>query len=307
MRRFGGTGLIVSDVALGTVEIGLDYGLPGATRGKRPEESEAIRFLGGALDLGVTFIDTARVYGNSEELIGRALGHRRSEYVLATKLTPLGAADLNHPSLREKVRDSVQESLRNLRTDWLDVLMIHSAPIEVIQNGEELMGILRELQREGMARFLGASVYEEAGPAALRRGGFDCIQIAYNALDRAPEKDTLPLAAQTGTGIMGRSVLLKGVITVRYVDLPPELRPLKEAAAELDQLANQAGLTLPELAYRYVLGSDVVALCGTAHIEELEAAIRYGERGALSADLITRIRSIEVAEPALLNPARWPT
>lgn len=307
MRRFGGTGLTVSDVALGTVEIGLDYGLPGDVRGKRPEESEAIRFLGEALDLGVTFIDTARVYGNSEELIGRALGHRRSEYVLATKLTPIGLADLNQPSLREKIRQSVRESLRNLRTDWVDVLMIHSAPIEVIQSDEQLMGVLRELQREGLARFLGASVYEEAGPAALRRGGFDCIQIAYNALDRAPETETLSLAAQTGTGIVVRSVLLKGVITDRHVDLPPGLSALKQAAAELDKLANQAGLTLPELAYRYVLGSDVVALCGTAHIEELKAAVRSAELGPLSADLIAHIRAIEVAEPALLNPARWPS
>jgi aryl-alcohol dehydrogenase-like predicted oxidoreductase len=214
LRTLGKTDLKASEIALGAVEIGLDYGIPSDGGHRRPEEQEAIRFLNEALDLGVTFLDTARVYGTSEEVIGKGLQHRRDEYILTTKLAPISVADLNSPGLRDKVRSSVEESLRNLRTDHIDLLMIHSAPMGVIQNSAELLNLMGEFQQEGTVRYIGASVYEQAGPEALRRGGFDCLQIAYNALDRSPEAVTLPLAPNSRAR-MGLSYPLLRTRTIR--------------------------------------------------------------------------------------------
>lgn len=306
-RALGKTSLEVSSIALGTVEIALDYGIPADEGHRKPEEAEAIRFLQQSVDAGVNFIDTARAYGNSEDLIGKALRGRRGEVVLATKLAPISVAELSdEESLLWKARASVEDSLRRLQTDHVDVLMLHSAPLKLIQRGGALLRCLRNLQAEGLTRYTGASVYEEAGPAAAECGAFDVIQIGYNALDRSPEIATLPLAKRGGVGVVARSVLLKGVLTQRYGLLPPELSALKEAARQLESLASEAGLSFVELAYRYVLSEDVVALCGTARLDELNGVIGYAERGPLEADLVQHVRNVAVGERQLLNPANWP-
>ena len=126
-KRLGRTGFEVSQISLGTVEIGMDYGITSS----RPVEAEAARLLHRALDLGINFIDTARVYGEAEAIIGRAIAERRKEFVLVSKVLPF-----DEEPLKSRVRDSVHESLRLLRTDFLDVLMIHSAPLAVIERGD---------------------------------------------------------------------------------------------------------------------------------------------------------------------------
>lgn len=305
LRPLGDTQLLASQIALGTVELGLDYGIPADGSHLRPSEAEAVRLLHHALDLGINFIDTARAYGNSEELIGKALHHRRAEYLLATKLCSLQAEDLDLPDLDERIRTSVENSLRMLQTDCIDLLMLHSAPIEVIERADPILATLQSMQQAGHVRYVGASVYGEAGDVALAHGGFDCLQIAFNALNRVAENGLLPAAASKGVGIVVRSVLLKGALTSRYRDLPQSLQALKQAVEALDSLAQAAGLSLPELAFRYVLGSEVIALCGTARSEELEAAVAYANRGPLPPDLKNEITKIELAEQKWLNPGNW--
>jgi aryl-alcohol dehydrogenase-like predicted oxidoreductase len=169
--------------------------------------------------------------------------------------------------------------------------------------------ILNEARQAGHVHFIGASVYGNAGLAAVHHDGCDCLQVAYNLLDREPERELIPLARERGVGLVMRSVLLKGVLTDRYRDLPVELGSLREAARALDSLAREAGITLPELAYRYVLANPVcaVALVGTGRIPELRAALDYAGAGPLPPDLVLNVRRITVSDPALLNPANWPT
>src|SRR5690242_16400292 len=133
MRVLGRTGLHVSEISLGTVEIGMDYGIDGA---RRPSEADACRLLHGALDLGINFIDTARAYGDSEAIIGRALHGRRNDVVLVSKVQ---VAD------RAAMFASVSESLRQLKTDYLDVLMLHSAPLAVVDD-QDIRSVFSELQ-----------------------------------------------------------------------------------------------------------------------------------------------------------------
>lgn len=125
----GQTGLEVSEIRLGTVELGLDYGVPVAGEHLRPSEESAAHLLNRALDLGVNCIDTARAYGTSHEIIGWSLKGLRSEYIIASKIA-INDDGLTDEELRKRVGASIAESLRALQTDVIDVLQIHSAPAD---------------------------------------------------------------------------------------------------------------------------------------------------------------------------------
>jgi aryl-alcohol dehydrogenase-like predicted oxidoreductase len=316
-HRLGRTGLRVSAIGLGTVELGLDYGVPVAGEHLRPPEEDAARLLNRALDLGVNFIDTARAYGASEEIIGRALKGRRNEYILATKLAPIRDEGQSDQELGEEVKASVAQSLRMLRTDVIDLLQLHYAPVDVIRSGR-VLAAAREAQRAGYLRFIGASTYGEEAPlaalAASRRGspigdGYDTLQVAYNLADRTLEEQVLPLAQAQDVGIIVRSVLLRGVLTHRYVLLPDQLAELRSAIAQLSRLADSEGCSLPEVAYRFVLAhpSVATALVGTARTDELEAAQVFASAGPLAPALMAAIRQIAVNDRNQLNPATWPS
>jgi 1-deoxyxylulose-5-phosphate synthase len=308
-RRLGRTGLEVSEISLGTVEIGLDYGVPVAGEHLRPPEEHAARLLNRALDLGVNFIDTARSYGASEEIIGRALKGKRNSYILASKLAPIHEEGQSDRELREQVKASVAESLRMLQTDVIDLVQLHWAPVDVITSGRVLAAV-KEAQLAGYVRFIGASTYGEEAPlAVLQDGGYDTLQVAYNLADRTLEEQVLPRAQQQGVGVIVRSVLLRGVLTHRYALLPEQLADLRAAIAQLKRLADAEGCSLPEMAYRFVLANSTVAtaLVGTARTEELEAALTYADQGTLAPALIAAIRQVTVSDRNQLIPSTWPS
>jgi aryl-alcohol dehydrogenase-like predicted oxidoreductase len=307
-RRLGRTGLRVSEIGLGTVELGLDYGVPVADEHLRPPEEQAARLLNRALDLGVNLIDTARAYGASEEVIGRALRTRRSEYVLATKLAPIKEEGQADSALRAQVRASIETSLSALQTDVIDLLQLHYAPVDVIKSGR-VLAAARDAQAEGLVRFIGASTYGEEAPlAVLADSGYDTLQVAYNPADKTLESQVLPLAEQKGVGVVVRSVLLRGVLTHRYKLLPAALEDLKTAIGSLAEVADAEEISMPEMAYRFVLANPAVssALVGTARIEELEAAVAFAAKEALSPASIAIIRQVEVRDRSQLVPATWP-
>lgn len=308
-RYLGRTGLLVSEIGLGTVELGMDYGVPVAGEHLRPGEDQASHLLNRALDLGVNLIDTARAYGVSEEVIGRALKSRRGEYVLATKLAPIKDEGLTDRELREQVRASVQASLRALQTDVIDLLQLHHAPADLIRRGR-LCAAMQELQQAGCVHFIGASTYgEEAALAVLQDGRYDTLQVAYNLVDREPAERVLPTAQRQGVGVIVRSVLLRGVLTHRYTLLPESLSALRAAVDRLSALVGPEADSLPEMAYRFVLGHPAVstALVGTARLAELEAALAFAGRGALSPVLVQRLQGVNVGDRRQLNPSTWPS
>ena len=307
-RQLGRTGLQVSEIGLGTVELGLDYGMPVAGEHLRPPENQAARLLNRALDLGVNFIDTARAYGASEEVIGRALKGRRGEYILASKLVAIREEGQSDQELCEQVNASIAESLRMLQTDVIDLLQLHHTPVDVVKSGR-VLAAAREAQRSGAVRFIGASTYGEDAPlAVLESGGYDTLQVAYNLADRTLEEKVLPLAQQQGVGIIVRSVLLRGVLTHRYIYLPHQLADLKSAIARLSSLVGREPGSLPEMAYRFVLANPAVctALVGTARLEELEAALAFADKGRLAPALVLAIREINVSDRSQLIPSNWP-
>lgn len=271
----------------------MEYGLPGSR--SRPSAASATRLIHAALDHGINHFDTARAYGDSEAFLGAALQGRRGSVILTTKVSaePLVA-----------MTASVGRSLSLLRTDYVDVLMIHSAPLEVLYD-DFVIGNLLRLKEQGRFRFLGASVYgNAAAEAAIDRGCFDCLQVAYNALDRRLESGVFARAQAAGVGLVARSVLLKGALTSRYLGLPATYADLRAAVQRLELL----GLPLPELAYRYVLPEPAVAtaLVGTQHVTELEEVLDYAKLGALPAAIVDAIRREAPLGERWLNPGLWP-
>jgi 1-deoxyxylulose-5-phosphate synthase len=307
-RRLGRTDLKVSEIGLGTVELGLEYGLAPEGTLRRPSRNDAARLLSQALDCGINYIDTARAYGDSEEIIGWALKSCRKEYVLASKVLCGGDENTGSGSLKTRIVSSVSQSLSALQTDVIDLMQLHSVSAKQIRRGEHAE-ILQDLQRAGSIRFIGATTYgEEAAMAALRDGRYDSIQIAYNVLDREPEIRVLPFAQSRDVGIVARSVLLKGALTNRYRYLPAGLEDLKTAVEEAEAIASIGSRSLPEFAYRFVLAQPAVstALVGTASIDELKAALQYRTLGPLSVQVEAALRQVIVKDRSQLNPGNWP-
>ena len=157
-------------------------------------------------------------------------------------------------------------------------------------------------------RYTGASVYgPEAALNAICSGRYDCIEVAYNLLDRRLEQDALDAAAKAGVGVIARSVLLKGALSARCRELPEGLESLKLCVERLAELAGSIG-QLPEFAYRYVLSRTPPhsALIGTASQTELRAGIAYAARGPLAAKEIEAVRAIIIGNERWLNPGNWP-
>ena len=271
LRRLGRTGLEVSEIGLGTVELGMAYGIADEHGIQAPSRAEAARLLNLALDSGINFIDTARVYGVSEEMIGCGLKSRRKEYILASKISAIGAPHQGGLSVRAHVMESVEQSLRALQTDVIDLMQLHSASVEDI--GRWTDGGPPGIPGGRAHSISGASTYgEDAAVAALEDGRFDCIQVAYNVLDRELEGKVLPLARARGVGVVVRSVLLKGALTHRYSYLSPGLKELKDAVEKIISIEAAGAEGLPQFAYRFVLAHPAVstALVGTANDAEFK-------------------------------------
>lgn len=304
---FGSTGLTVSALGLGTVELGMPYGLG---RPAPPDDDSCIRLLRHAVDRGVSFIDTAAAYGRSEELIGRAFGGRRERPVIATKVTmrdPDGAM-WSGPALGEKVAASIERSLRLLQTESLDLVQLHH--VEGLGSGMELMDAMSHHIRSGKVLNWGASTYGvDSALLALRHSStIRSLQIAYSVLDRSLEETVIPRATDAQVGVVLRSVLLKGVLSKRYLTLPPALDPLKQAAKEVAHIARDSSTSLPSLAIRFALfeSGAHVALAGTSSIQELDTGIDAAEAGPLPREVVHAVREVVVSDTKLLNPANWP-
>ena len=307
-RELGLTGIRVSALALGTVELGLDYGI------RFPEEKhighdEAIRLLEYAADAGINLYDTAPAYGNSQQLLGQALGSRQDCYIATKVAVPQEERSyLYGKKLEVAVNTSLEQSLKALKRKWLDIVQIHNATAGVIGQGEMLEALLKA-RTKGMLRFIGATVYgEEDALAAIELGCFDVIQVAYNLFDQRPKENIFPATRCYGTGVIGRSALLKGVLSQRAEQLPPPLSPLREQAEEALKLVGGDWQALPQLALRFCLSSEDIdtVLIGASNIEELKAAIEAAEAGPLDAETLDKTQALAMNDERLLNPSNWP-
>jgi aryl-alcohol dehydrogenase-like predicted oxidoreductase len=300
-RPLGRTGLTVSALSLGTVSLGVDYGIAAPGGFGRPSEDEAIRLVRAAIDWGVTLIDTAPAYGDSERIVGRAAG-RDPRAIIATKVAP------SHPA-PSHIRTSLESSLRALDRDVLDIVQIHNATREMIDGGAVTDALL-DAKRRGLVRILGASVYgEEAALAVIRSVEYGVVQVALNALDQRMMRDVLPAAEAAGVGVIVRSAFLKGALTPKAQWLPEALAPLREAAARArDALAGGSWERLPAAAMRFCLSVPHTAsvLSGARTLAELDEAIAAEAAGPLDASALAMAAQLALRDERLLNPSYWP-
>ena len=282
-RTLGSQGLEVSALGLGCMGMSQSYGVP--------DDRESVATLHRAIELGVTFLDTAEAYGpfTNEELIGRALEGRRDQVVIATKFGFRFEGDrlVGTDSRPEHVREVAEASLRRLRTDRIDLLYQHrvdpAVPIE------DVVGAMADLVREGKARFLGLS---EAGEATIRRAHavhpISALQSEYSLWERNLEGDIIPVLRELGIGLVAFSPLGRGFLTgtARRAEEYPEgdyrrgdprfqganFDANMRAAATVHDIAKSRGATPGQVALAWLLarGDDIVPIPGTKRRRFLE-------------------------------------
>lgn len=300
----GRTGLKVSAISLGTVSLGLDYGIEAPGQFGRPDEMSAIRLLRHAAERGITLVDTAPAYGTSERLVGCALA-ANPRAIIATKVAPpAGGA-----GVQAAIAASLEASRLALGRDTLDIVQIHNATAEMIAKGEISEALVRAKQH-GQIRCIGASVYgEEAALAAIASGQFDVLQIAFSVLDQRMAAAVLPAADEAGIAVVVRSALLKGALTPKAQWLPAPLERLRVAAEQArDLLAGGSWDALAHAAIRFCLSFPSVAsvLIGARTAAELDVAIQAEADGPLDPSVLNAAAGLAINDEQLIDPSHWP-
>lgn len=285
-RTLGRTGYEVTALAYGAME------LRGAPRGRDIDPEDAGRILNAVLDGGINMIDTSIDYGVSEELIGRYISHRRNEYFLASKCgcwagsgePPADAAltggRFPHVFTRENIVAGVEQSLRRMNTDHLDLVQFHASPAQSVLEQHGAVETLLDLQREGKIRFLGMSGTLPNLPGQIAMGVFDAFQIPYSAVEREHE-DAMALACDAGAGVIVRGGVAKG---------DPEGGGHGGDRWALWDNANLGdlleGMTRTQFMLRYTIANPSMhtTIVGTANIGHLADNLRTAELGPLPPD-----------------------
>jgi aryl-alcohol dehydrogenase-like predicted oxidoreductase len=302
IRNLGQSGLRVSAIGLGCNNFG-----------GRIDEAATKAVIHKALDLGITLFDTADVYGEhggSEEAMGRVLGDDRKRIVLATKFAaPMDDSGEKQGGSRRYIMTAVEDSLRRLKTDWIDLYQMHRpdprTPIE------ETLRALDDLIRQGKVRYIGCSNFPawemtEAAWTARTAGlnGFVSCQDEFSLVHRAPEAELLPAARKLGLGLLPYFPLASGLLTGKYrrnTPLPAGTRFARidrladrylternwEIAEKLGDFAEAHGRTMLELAFSWLLAQKPVAsvIAGATRPEQLEQNVKAGDWALTGAEL----------------------
>ena len=303
-RTLGRTGIKVSAYALGAMM----FGAAG-----NPDHDDSTRIIGKALDAGINFVDTADAYshGESEQIVGKALKGRRDDIVLATKLNlPMGDDPNQRGNSRRWIMTEVENSLRRLQTDRIDLYQIHRPDPDT--DIEETLSALSDLVRSGKVRAIGSSAMPasdivEAQWAAERRGleRFRTEQPTYSILSRGIETEVLPAAQRYGMGILVWSPLAQGMLTGRvrkgqqtdlrraalFRHLSDERRI--DAVEQLIPLAEKAGLRMTHLALAFAIAHPAVtsAIIGPRTMGQLDDLLA-GADVTLTDEILDRIDEI---------------
>lgn len=309
-RRFlGNTGIAVSEIAFGGVEIGLPYGIGVKWEEDMLPEKDAVQLLLTALDSGLNFFDTARMYGVSENIMGKAFTGRRDEIVLCTKCRHFRDGEGNLPddgALRKIIRQSLEESLRALQTDHIDLYMLHQGDMEILDR-DVIAEEMQKLKAEGLVRSIGVSVYS-AGESkkAIASDAWNVVQLPFNLMDQR-QQSLFGLAEEKGVGIVVRSVLLKGLLSNRGTGLHPMLAQVEKHIQQYKDLLNGNITDLPELAVKFALSFPQVSsvLVGMDKLDYLKQSLAAADGRYLKNDQLAAAQSLAYPDPAFLNLPYW--
>ena len=321
-RAFGRTGMDVSAIGFGCWEIGGGYG--------HFDESDVFKAVQRALDLGINLFDTAEGYGfgQSEEILGKALGKRRDEAIVVTKFGILKDDDDNwyRDSSRESALAAIDRSLKALGTDYVDVYLIHWPDKDMPL--EESMGALEEIVQAGKARFVGVSNFRpDQIETCMETRRVDITQYGYHMFDRRLEREVFPTIAEHGIGLMTYGSLAHGLLTGTFtadttfdesdwrsngtafnIPLFTEEVFARNVAAvnDLKPIAARHGKTMAQLALRWALRNPVVsvALIGFRRPEEVEENVA-GLDLTLDQETLDEIEAVFAKHSVDTAPAAW--
>jgi aryl-alcohol dehydrogenase-like predicted oxidoreductase len=283
--------------------------LRGQPHGPATAGEDAGQLLNEVLDAGINLIDTSPDYGGSEELIGRYVGHRRDEYFLASKCgcllgpPPPGARPpFPHDWSAANVRADVEQSLRRLGTDRLDLVQVHMSPSRAQLEADDTVPTLLALRDEGKVRFIGMSGILPNLPDHIAMDVFEVFQIPYSAVQREHE-DLITAAAATGAGTLIRGGAARGTASE---DKNWTVQPLSSSgppaqdrwqAAGLDKLLDD-GMSRHEFILRFTLSHPALSstIVGTSSLDHLRGNLAIAEKGPLPADLYQRAK--DALQPA---------
>src|ERR1700729_2583242 len=291
-RPLGRTGADVTILSYGAME------LRGQPRGPEITDEDADRLLNAVLDGGINLIDTSPDYGRSEELIGTYLSGRRDEFFLASKCgCPLNPpADATPPYAHDytpgNVRADVEQSLRRLRTDRLDLVQVHMSPSRATLAENHTVGTLQDLQAEGKVRFIGMSGILPNLPDHIAMGVFDVFQIPYSAVQRDHE-ELITGAADAGAGSFIRGGAARGAASedknwrTGPLSQDPGVGQQNWETSGIAGLLSEAGMSNMEFVLRFTLSHPGLSttIVGTSSAAHLASNIAVAKRGPLPADL----------------------
>jgi len=289
-RKLGITGLMVSEICLGTI-----------TFGNQIDEAESSKLIKWAIDAGINFIDTADQYvdGKSEEIVGKALKGARHSVILATKVGAWKSGpDINDIGLsRKHIMDGIEGSLRRLGTDYIDIYYTHKP--DSVTPIEETLRVLDDLVRQGKVRYIACSNYlawqlcKALWVSAFNNlARYDCIQPPYNLVTRGIEDELLPLCTSEGVGVCIYNPLAGGLLTGKHDPKYPPAESTRfgnkrqgktytdrywspdnfKAVARFKEVAEKHGHSMAQFSLAWILNNKAITsvLCGANSIKQLE-------------------------------------
>ena len=304
MNNFKKSNYEISKFGLGTVQFGLDYGFT-----KRKTQNEVNDILRTAFNNGITLIDTAREYGDSEDKIGNFMANYKNNFVVATKLRIIDDLDdLNYTNLKNNIYGSVEESLEKLQLNMIPILQLHQTIDELYKN-DDFWRVIHQLKEDKLIDLFGVSVYELPETKFITQNYNDCVdffQIPYNVFDRRFD-DIQKELDENSIGLVSRSTFLKGVIPCSMDDTPKCLNDIKPFKQKLQDLADECGCSVAELASVFVYYNDYInsTILGVNSPEELESNIKSIDK--FDKNILKNIDfdSLKIDDDYLTDPRKW--
>jgi len=297
-------GYKISDLTLGTVQLGLAYGVNN-DKGQ-PSYEESSQILNTALDSGIISFDTAQAYGESELVLKRFFEKDSRERTLITKVV---FRDVPKSGVKDKLFDMTRTSIERLGIEKIPFLKLHNQDMLELY-GDTLVYALQELKKEGLVDGVGVSFSDKSRLLELTDGcGFDCIQLPANIFDNGVIVDgSIKKLADAGSAVFVRSIYLQGLFFKDTNTLPERIRSAKKPLDKLHALAHDAGVSMAELAVTFIRDTEGITslLLGADNPEQLRESISLINAPKINPEVAKEAFKIaEEVEPVVIRPWEW--
>jgi len=304
-------GLKISQITLGTVQLGLDYGIANSTG--KPSFENALEILSLATECGINVFDTAPAYGNSENIIGSyisSLPPKTRRPIVVTKIPEIKCdEDSTSESIYEEMESSVLRSIDNLHLESIPICLLHNAANLTLYNGKVIES-LAKLKENGLVDKIGVSIYSPDDVRAfLQYDYLDVIQVPFNIFDqRLIREELLQELNKRNTIIFARSIFLQGLFFIDHKSVPPHLKKARKFLQDLRTLSEESGIEINRLAFSYARDRPEITslVLGVETIEQLRDNLSLLNYPPLSSDVTSKIEECFANVPEeIVNPSKW--